>query len=118
MHRGSHFTLEMPFGPPFKSVWVEDLTVKVTGAASSCVFMYISVCLPSDMKNQGIGFGLNFLFVKVVLYIHFSMQAVEFVVSRFFYEALSYRRTVYLLVFSCREALFAVYVITGQISGN
>ncbi|CAM9567407.1 unnamed protein product, partial [Hapterophycus canaliculatus] len=28
-HSGSHFTLEMPFGPPFSSVWVEDLTVKV-----------------------------------------------------------------------------------------
>ncbi|CAN0000824.1 unnamed protein product [Ectocarpus sp. 6 AP-2014] len=28
-HSGSHFTLEMPFGPPFPSVWVEDLTVKV-----------------------------------------------------------------------------------------
>lgn len=29
VHSGSHFTLEMPFGPPFPSVWVEDLTVKV-----------------------------------------------------------------------------------------
>eukprot|EP00903_Cladosiphon_okamuranus_P016026 g14798.t1 len=28
-HSGSHFTLEMPFGPPFSAVWVEDLTVKV-----------------------------------------------------------------------------------------
>lgn len=26
---GSHFTLEVPFGPPFSAVWVEDLTVKV-----------------------------------------------------------------------------------------
>lgn len=29
-HSGSHFTLEMPFGVPFPSVWVEDLTVKVS----------------------------------------------------------------------------------------
>lgn len=28
-HAGPHFTLEMPFGVPFKSLWVEDLTVKV-----------------------------------------------------------------------------------------
>ncbi|CAN0277993.1 unnamed protein product [Pylaiella littoralis] len=28
-HLGSRYTLEMPFGVPFDSVWVEDLTVKV-----------------------------------------------------------------------------------------
>lgn len=29
-HAGSHFTLEVPFGPPFNSIWVDDLTVKVS----------------------------------------------------------------------------------------
>lgn len=41
-HAGSHFTLEMPFGPPFGSVWVEDLTVKVTlcmPTASLCLYV-------------------------------------------------------------------------------
>ncbi|CAM9540554.1 unnamed protein product [Ascophyllum nodosum] len=28
-HKGPHFTLEMPFGPPFSGLWVEDLTIKV-----------------------------------------------------------------------------------------
>ena len=36
VHSGSHFTLEMPFGSPFPSVWVEDLTVKVSATIWPC----------------------------------------------------------------------------------
>lgn len=39
-HAGSHFTLEMPFGPPFSSVWVEDLTVKVRSREGKGALVY------------------------------------------------------------------------------
>ena len=45
-HSGSHFTLEMPFGPPFSSVWVEDLTVKVRDTEGDRG--YSATCLSSE----------------------------------------------------------------------